>query len=206
MRRPRAMDQAQFRSLTHQARDRRARAADRDLFLFYFLAKTGGRTSECLAVKVRDVVLEHSPPFVRMATLKQKSKAGTWRDVYLEDKMAKRVRRWIKFGLPRCLGRPPRPDDPLIPGAFGMYEPGHMTARNARRIFKLYKGRAQLEGVSVHSLRHYRGTQLYDRTKDLAFTREQLGHSRLESTQIYLHHSPARVGQLLQDLEDELED
>jgi len=199
------MDRNQFRALTHQARDRRGRAAERDLFLFHFLGKTGGRTSECLAVKVRDVVLEHSPPFVRMPTLKQKSKAGTWRDVYIEPKMTRRIRRWLRFGLPRCLGRAPRPDDPLIPAAFGMYEAGHMTARNARRIFALYKRRAQLEGVTVHSLRHYRGTQLYDRTKDLAFTGDQLGHSRLESTRVYLHHSPARVAGYLEDLEDELD-
>jgi integrase len=198
------MDREQFRALAHQARDRKGRAAARDLFLFYFLARTGARTSECLAIKVRDLVLDHSPPFVRIPTLK--GQAGTWRDVYLEDKLVKRIRRWLKVGLPRCLGRGARPDDPLIPGAFGMTEPGHMTRRNAYRIFKLYGRRAQLPaGITLHSLRHYRGTQLYQATKDLDFTADQLGHARIDSTRVYLHHSPERVGAYLEDLEDELE-
>lgn len=201
---PRAMDGQQFRALVHQARERGRRAAPRDVFLFHFLGKTGGRTSECLAVKVRDVVLDHSPPFVRMATLKQRSKANTWRDVYLEPKLARRVRRWIKIGLPRVLGRPARPEDPLIPGAFGIYEPGPMTPRNVRRIFTLYARRAQLpQGITVHSLRHYRGTALA--VKDPTFARDQLGHARMESTMRYVHHSPARVAGYLQDLEDELD-
>jgi integrase len=202
---PRALSKEQFRALTHQARDRRGRAAARDLFMFHLAGKTGARTSEFLAVRVRDVLLDHRPPLVRMVTLKQKGARQSWRDVYLEPKMAKRIARWIRHGLPRCLGRPVQPDDPLVPAAFAGVEPGHMTPRNARRIFKLYARRAQLEGVTLHSLRHYRGTRLYQATKDLKFTQDQLGHARLESTQIYLHHSPERVQGFLSDLEDELD-
>ena len=199
------MDKVQFRALVRQARDRKGRAAERDAFLLWFLGRTGLRISEALALRVDDVVLDASPPLVRVQTLKQKSKRGTWDDVYLETTVVRRLRRWLKHGLPRALGRMPEAGDPLIPGAFGHALPGRMTRRNAARIFHFYARRAQLpQGVSLHSLRHYRGSVLYHATKDLEFTREQLRHARLSSTQRYLHQTPQQVQGYLEELEEEL--
>lgn len=199
------MDAQQFRALVRVARDRRGRAAERDAFMLWLFGRTGVRVSEGLALRVEDCVLNASPPLLRVRTLKQQRTRQTWDDVYLEERVARQVRRWIDRTLPRILERQVQPADPLIPAAFGMYEPGFMSRRNATRIFRFYARRAQLPaGITLHSLRHYRGSTLYDTTKDLEFTREQLRHARLSSTQTYLHNSPAKVRRYLDELEEEL--
>lgn len=206
---PRALDRNSFRALVRMARDRRGRAAERDAFMLWFLGRTGLRCSEALALRVEDVVLDASPPLVRVRTLKRKhARPSDFDDVYLGAGEARRIRRWIRKGLPRCLGTVhAQGHDPLIPAAFGPSAgPGRMNRRNASRIFQFYARRAQLPaGVTLHSLRHYRGSTLYHTTGDLEFTREQLRHRDLKSTQLYVHHSPEIVQKHLDALEDELE-
>lgn len=42
-----------------------------------------------------------------------------------------------------------------------------------------------LKTVRLYDLRHYFGTMLYHRTKDILFTKEQMGHRKIETTLIY---------------------
>jgi integrase len=46
-------------------------------------------------------------------------------------------------------------------------------------------GDPQLKAIRLYDLRHYFGTMLYHRTKDILLTKEQMGHSRIETTLIY---------------------
>ncbi len=77
-----------------------------------------------------------------------------------------------------------------------------MSTRNARRIFAVYRRRAHLRpGITLHSLRHYRGTVLLRATGDLEFVRQQLRHRFISSTQRYLHVDPERERKYLAALE-----
>lgn len=203
---PRRMDREQFRALVRVARDRKGQAAHRDAFMLWFIGRTGLRATEGVQLRVEDAVLEARPPLIRVRTLKQKAKRGTWDDVYLDRATAARLERWLRIGLPRCLRRRARPDDPIFPAAFGALEAAPMTRRNATRIFRFYARRAALPpGITLHSLRHFRGTTLYEVTRDLEFTREQLRHRSLDSTRQYLHKSPEQVQADLDELERALE-
>jgi integrase len=42
-----------------------------------------------------------------------------------------------------------------------------------------------LKAIRLYDLRHFYATMLYDRTKDLLLVKQQLGHSRIETTMIY---------------------
>jgi integrase len=59
-----------------------------------------------------------------------------------------------------------------------------------RRIAKL--GISRLLRIHLHTLRHWRGTEEYHKTKDPFWVKEFLGHKNLQSTQVYIHIERAR--------------
>jgi integrase len=195
--RPRYLDRRGFLALLRAAKERRRLTARRDYFLIYFMGRTGLRCSEALALRVRDLWLDADPPFVSVGTLKQKKKQTD--QVLLDARAARAARRYLRGTLRRLLRLgmvAPRPGDPVFPAPRN--RAGHdgrppMSDRNARRIFDVYRRRAHLRpGITLHSLRHYRGTQLLRASGDMEFVRQQLRHRFISSTQRYLHVDPER--------------
>lgn len=41
--------------------------------------------------------------------------------------------------------------------------------------------------IRLYDFRHYYATMVYQRTKDILFVKEQMGHKRIENTLIYTH-------------------
>ena len=62
------------------------------------------------------------------------------------------------------------------------------TTRHGYRLFKAACAKAGLSDCySPHCLRHFRGMQVYESTKDAFFTMESLRQSSINSTQVYIH-------------------
>lgn len=186
---PRYLDENAFKALLRACRQRNSRNATRDRMLFQLLGRTGLRISEALALTPQKIYLNADPPFLRVCTLKKRKPVTD--EVYLDRPLVAALKRYIRSTLPGLLGSQVWPDSPLFPSRFRTVMVLPMTRRNALALFRYYARRAQLPaGVTLHSLRHFRGTYLYSRTRDLEFTREQLRHSDLKITQGYLHQSP----------------
>lgn len=190
----RPISRAELNALLRAARYPLGFGRWRDWMLVYLLAHTGLRISEALELTVGDLRLDLEIPAIAIHSLKRRKRALDL--VELERTVANRLRWYIKHELPRLLAIEVTvlPRDPLFPAVKGRGGTRQrMTRRNAAKLFARWRARARLYGkVSLHSLRHYRGTVLYHTTKDLSFTQEQLRHSRLESTRRYLHNSPER--------------
>ncbi len=71
------------------------------------------------------------------------------------------------------------------------------SVRSAQKIFKnALEKTAIAKGVSIHSLRHAFATHLLEQGTDIRFIQELLGHSRVRTTEIYLHVSKKDLGQI----------
>lgn len=206
----RFLDADGFRALLRVAGERRRVTARRDRFLFYFLGRTGLRVSEALALRDGDFWFpppaSSVPAFVRVRTLKRRG-APTHDEVLLDRATARATRHYLNNILHALLTVDQRlqigPQLPVFPRRSrtdALVRP--LTRQAVWNLFRFYAARAGLpRSLVVHSLRHYRGTVLYQTTRDLAFTRAQLRHRRLETTRAYLHVSPSRVRRYLEQLE-----
>jgi integrase/recombinase XerD len=196
-----ALNTRQFTALVRAAAARRHPNAPRDRFLFYFLGKTGLRITEALSLRVSDFFLTDTggTAFVRVRTLKQK--AARHDEVLLDAHAARLCRHYFDKVLPRQLGREVKAYDSPFSSrgrarCFGHAQP--MTRRGALFLFRTYARLAALPlEATLHSLRHYRGTMLLRTTGDMEFTRVQLRHRSIRSTQVYQHIDPDSVAEYM---------
>lgn len=192
----------QFSALMRAVAASRTWGGRRDAFLFHFLARTGLRISEALELRVEHLYLDQDPPFVLVRTLKRRRRSGKPappRDhVYLDAETATRARRHVAMlyqdaGIRFAHKEPRIPLFQARPAKRGRAE-RPMSSRNAAAVLKTWLRRAGLpSSVSLKAFRHYRSTTLLRRTGDLEFTRSQLRHASVSTTQIYLHTDPELV-------------
>jgi integrase len=68
---------------------------------------------------------------------------------------------------------------------FPCYDRTYEAWRRCRDDVAKRLGDPQLKAIRLYDLRHYFGTMLYHKTKDILHVKEQMGHSRIETTLIY---------------------
>ncbi len=84
----------------------------------------------------------------------------------------------------------------------GQEEGKPYSIRSAERVFEKAAVKAGIKKhVSIHSLRHAFATHLLEQGTDIKFIQELLGHSRVRTTEIYLHVSKKDIGQIRSPIE-----
>ena len=150
----------------------------RDYMLIVTMLNTGLRTFEAAALRKSDVDFGESLLVVRHG------KGDKYREVSLGSRFAANLLEYCKDM---------REDAWLFPGTKGK----GLTTRHVRRIFKEYIVRAGINPViSAHACRHTRGIALYESSKDLVWTAQELGHADVATTMVYMHVSPERRKEL----------
>lgn len=152
----------------------------RDAAILELLYATGIRVSELTNLDIGDVDLSRR-------TARVTGKGDKQRVVPFGRPTADAVRAWIDRGRGALAAH--RAGDALFLGARGK----RIDPRQVRRIVEKY---AQLSGASAltpHSLRHTAATHLLEGGADLRVVQELLGHSSLQTTQIYTHVSAGRL-------------
>lgn len=153
----------------------------RDQFFMILLYDTGARVQEILNIKLCDLQLGHLPK----VTLFGKDRKT--RMVPLMEKTVLHLKKYL-----RMFHADTATDLPLFYSVtHGEKHP--LTSRMAQYILQRYGEQARHicqevpEKVHPHLFRHSRAMHLYQEGMDLTLVSQWLGHSQLETTQIYAH-------------------
>lgn len=155
----------------------------RDRFLIILMYDTGARIQEILNIRLCDLQMGRFPK----VTLH--GKGSKTRDVPLMEKTVQHLRKYLsEFHSAMPLSS----ETPLFYSVIhGEMRP--LTDRRIRYLLQEYGEKAREvcpevpESVHPHLFRHSRAMHLYQEGMDLTLVSQWLGHSQLETTQIYAH-------------------
>jgi site-specific recombinase XerD len=140
------------------------------------ITSSGLRVSEAANVRCGDIKAGYgeSALFVR------DGKGAKSRTVQIPDALKKHLKQFIIWKASR--GEPTSPDDYLFIGQRGPW-----TAQAIQFLVKKYLKLLCLyeNEKSVHALRHSYAVEFYRQERDLRALQKQLGHSSVQTTQIY---------------------
>jgi site-specific recombinase XerC len=149
----------------------------RDWFMVELGLYAGLRVEEMSLLKVKDFVVDGE----RSSVSVRRGKCGRPREVWVNSKFKKLCREFLqireKFGF-----RNERESFVMVSSS------GRPVRKRAlQRAFKRCIKKAGLpDWHSIHNLRHTYGTYLLEATGNPKFVQDQLGHSSLTTTQVYL--------------------
>ncbi len=135
---------------------------ERDRLIIRSIYATGVRVSELAAINIEDIDFEEH-------TIKIHGKGGKIRMVFIDGDTL--------IELEQFIGN--RITGPLFFGQQGK----HISARTIQHLFRKYAP----AGITPHKIRHSYASELYRRSKNLRVVQENLGHSSIKTTEIYLH-------------------
>lgn len=134
----------------------------RDKLIVRTIYATGVRVSELCNINIEDIDFDEH-------TIRIHGKGDKIRTVFLDDETRADL---LKFIGNRIVG-------PLFVGQQGK----HISSRAIQHIFKRYAP----QGITPHKIRHSYASELYKRSKNLRVVQENLGHTSIKTTEIYLH-------------------
>jgi integrase len=163
----------------------RAREDVQDAELVRVAAYAGLRRGELVALRWRDVDFAGQKIIVRRAlsgdTELRSTKSRRFREVPLPDQAGAALDRLSRRG--EFIGS----DDYVFTNRFGR----RLDPSALRRRFERARDAAGLEPLRFHDLRHTYGSLLVAGGIDLASVKAAMGHSRITTTERYLHARPA---------------
>lgn len=144
------------------------------------LYSAGLRVSELVNLKVDDVNFSDGTGWVR------KGKGAKDRIFVISPNLAKEISEYLQ-------GREQR---------FVFSKEGPLTTRNIQKIIKNTSKRAEInKKVTPHTLRHSFATHLLEQGTDIRVIQTILGHSSLNTTQIYTHVSSEQLKKIQNPLD-----
>jgi len=138
--------------------------------LVQLIYASGLRVSELVNLKINDMEFSENHGWVR------DGKGGKDRLFILPEKLSKEIKKYIHKRKVES--------EFVFPGRGG----GKMTMRNVQLIVKNAARNAHItKDLTPHKLRHSFATHLLESGNDIRIIQELLGHSNLQTTQIYTH-------------------
>lgn len=163
--------------LKGQASDGRFRTAVR-LFIFQLLLNTGLRRGEAAGLELRDLPQFHGKRQVIVRWENSKNRRN--RGICITEEFRALIGEFIDRFCVRC-----GPKAPLLRNEYG----NPMTGGNIYCRVKKIGRDVGIKGLHPHMMRHTYLSLLYRVQKDQLFVKDQAGHAKMDTTNIYVHIS-----------------
>ena len=152
-------------------------------FIVWFLAATGARISELTKFKVEDVQVGYVDIY---------SKGGRMRRLYFPKRLQREALGWLE--------KEGRSSGFLFLNAHG----GRLTPRGISIRLKEYARKYGIDPdlVHPHAFRHLFAKNFLKKNNDIAQLADLLGHSKIETTRIYLQESSREQGKMVDEIVD----
>ncbi|OFT70108.1 recombinase XerC [Corynebacterium sp. HMSC05C01] len=152
----------------------------RDRAMLELLYATGMRVGELTGLNLSDIDLARGLARVT-------GKGNKQRVVPFGREATLALNEWLEFGRSELANG--KAEDAVFVGSRG----GRIGQRQVRRVVERAGQRAGVSDISPHTLRHTAATHMLEGGADLRVVQEMLGHSSLQTTQIYTHVSAQRL-------------
>lgn len=153
----------------------------RDRAILEFLFSSGVRVSELVHLDVRDVLQADGEVVVR-------GKGGKERRVFIGGPARMALGRYLKDGRPQLML-----DGQRIGALFLNRNGTRLSARSVQKLVRSYAIKANIDQRTYpHLLRHSFATHMLENGAELRVVQELMGHSNVNTTQIYTHVTLAR--------------
>jgi len=173
---PEVLQKEQVRDLIDSADNRKSR------LIISLLYSSGLRVSEIVNLKVEDLNLKENLGWVR------RGKGNKDRLFSISEKLSLELKDFIE-------------DKKYEKYVFSKDKP--LSTRNIQKIIKGTKERAGItKKVTPHTLRHSFATHLLENGTDIRVIQAMLGHSSLNTTQIYAHVSTEQIKKVKNPLDN----
>ena len=172
----------------------RQRHRPRDLAVFLILRYTGMRRASVATLRVRHLDW-------RWGLRNVPVKGGKTRDIPLPTIVMQFLEGYVTQHLPAVV-ETVTPDTPLFWSTYGQRRQGiirrPMEGKNIWRLCKTYGRLISYPMLKPHDLRHGVAMEVYEQHHDLEQVRGLLGHTRIETTQLYAQIRPAALKQAVE--------
>ena len=179
----------------------RERGRLRDVAVFLLLRFTGMRRESVATLRVGQLDGEWGLRGVRV-------KGGKVRDVPVPAAVMRFLQRYVAETLSPVQGTP-MPGTPLFWSSWGKRGTGKtrapMTGKNIWRLCKVYGARIGYPMLKPHDLRHGVAMEVLGEHGNLEEVRALLGHTRIDTTQVYTTIRPPQLKQAVGFYDDHAE-
>lgn len=190
-REPRFLSTAEYNSLLAQISN------PRDKAIVTLFLQLGLRLSELSGLRMFDIQLPgrvtKDPENVGMIRIKRKGSKKEHQP--LNWKACEALKNWLK-ARETILRRQQTESDALFLNKYGEA----ISNRSIQRMIEKYLDQAGIEYASVHTLRHTAATHYAAKGGDIKSIQDMLGHSSLETTQLYVSLAQKVQQQMVQKL------
>lgn len=164
------------RDACNLARQKRGITAVREWMLIDLLTSTGLRSAEAADLRCGDIRAAYG----QSALFVRDGKGSKPRTVQIPGSLKTHLNSFIKWK--QAQGEPTNYDDHVFLGQRGAWTPAAV-----QQVCKKWIRKLDLDGngISAHALRHSYAVELYRQNKDIRAVQKQLGHSSIQTTQIY---------------------
>lgn len=165
--------------------------AIREWMLIDLLTSTGLREAEAADIRCGDLQAAYGESSI----IVRNGKGSKSRIVQIPDSLKLHMKSFIHWKSDRQ--EPTGKDDHLFIGQRGAWKPSavQQAVKKWLRKLNLYE-----TGKSAHALRHSYAVALYRKERDLRAVQKQLGHSSIQTTQIYADTLPEDIQHQLKGL------